>query len=165
MIGLQVLATERQIQPRPSVPAWAAWGIGTPRFGGRLRLIFQLLPTQRWLHPSRPGVVWAVSGVGRARWGAVYSSEILLAQRRIQPSPSGPAWAARWIGTPHGGLGMIAPSAPPHTAAETTDSLWSCLRYLGDRDAPLWFLAPPTQRRIHLSPSGPASAVGGIGTP
>ena len=63
---------------------------------------------------------------------------------------------------------MHAPSHS-HTAADTPESLRSCLGRLGDRDAP-WenedTQGPhsPTQQRIHPSPFRPARATWGIGT-
>ena len=58
----------------------------------------------------------------------------------------------------------------PHTAADTPESLRSCLGRLGDRNAPWGYEearipSTPTQRRIQRSPSGPAWAVWVIGTP
>ena len=70
-----------------------------------------------------------------------------------------------------GGSGVIELPAHPHAAADTTDSLRSCMGLLGDSAAPwgcrlrLEFEFLPTQRRIHPSPSSPAWAVWGIGTP
>ena len=68
------------------------------------------------------------------------------------------------------GMAGLCGDSHSHTAADTPESLRSCLGRMGDRGAPWEYeetrgLAVPTQRRIHRSPSGPAWAACGIGTP
>ena len=84
---------------------------------------------------------------------------------RVPPVLTGP------LGTLGKGPCACALPTPPHTAADTPESLRWRLGCMGDEDAPwgdharLDFQLLPTQRRIHPSPSGLSRAVWGIGAP
>ena len=107
-------------------------GIRDAPWGCRVRLDFHFLPTPWRRHPSPPGPAWAVWGIGMLR-------------------------AQCSVGVPC----TIGFPAPPHTTADTAESLFSCLGNLGHRDA-LWgggggsgmvaVLAPP-----HIAAETPES--------
>ena len=131
------------------------------------------LPTQRRVHPSPSGPSLAFWGIGTPRGGICYnvtsnSSPHSGEYTRVPLVPPGPFGGYR---RPVGGSGMIDIPTPPHTTADTPESLQSCVGGVGDRDAP-WggHMRLPsqlctTQWQLYPSPSSPAWAVCRIGMP
>ena len=111
--------TQRRIHPSPSGPAWASWGIGTPRTRTRYTQ-GPATPAQRQIHPSFSGLAWAAWGIGTPRGRTRYTQgRATPTQRQIHPSPSASAWAAWGIGTPRGRTRTHKVQPLPHPGGYT----------------------------------------------